>query len=312
MIVCGGENLVDVIALHREDGARMFKAVPGGSPYNCARALGRLGMPSGYLTPISNDRFGDDLLSGLVADSVQHLGQRPDAPTTLAMVTLDKGQPEYRFYRNGTAERMVTGQMLRDIMPKDIFAFHIGSLALCEGADAQAWTEMFVQCAADGIFTSFDPNIRPLLAEQEDAAYRARLDKIARAANLLRLSDEDLQWWRPGQTISDAFADLAVMAPQALVVLTQGAGPVIYAWPGGRVEVPLIPVKNMVDTVGAGDSLMAAVLAGLQRRGALSAGHIATLRPDTLLQIIHDANTAAAITCSRTGCNPPYAREIWP
>ena len=311
MIVCGGENLVDVIEIQVDDGARMFRAVPGGSPYNCTRALGRLGLIVGYLTPISSDRFGEDLLSGLVADQVQHLGQRPDAPTSLAMVTVENGQPDYRFYRNGTAERIVTAQSLRQTMPEHATAFHIGSLALCEGEDAQAWADLFMDCAARSIFTSFDPNIRPMLAEQDAAAYRARLDQMAAAANLLRLSDEDLNWWRPGQPVSEALADLAAMAPDALVVLSQGAAPVICHWPGGRIEVPLAPVTDIVDTVGAGDTLMATLLAGLKRHNALSPRQIATLPHDALCQIVHDASRAAAITCTRTGCNPPYAREVW-
>jgi fructokinase len=312
MILCGGENLVDVIEMHTEDGARVFRAVPGGSPYNCTRALGRLGMEVGYLTPISSDRFGDDLLSGLTADNVRHLGQRPDAPTSLAMVTVEEGQPDYRFYRNATAERMVTQDMLRDSLKDGTEAFHIGSLALCEGRDAEAWTDLFMSCAAQGIFTSFDPNIRPLLAEQNASAYRRRLDQMASAANLLRLSDEDLSWWRPDQPVEEALADLAKNAPHALVVLTQGASPVICHWPGGRVEVPLAPVRLLADTVGAGDTLMAALLAGLVRKGALGAKRIAALDSTTLTQIIQDASRAAAITCTRTGCNPPYAHEVWP
>ncbi len=312
MILCGGENLVDVIEMQTEDGARVFRAVPGGSPYNCTRALGRLGMDVGYLTPISSDRFGDDLLSGLTADNVRHLGQRPDAPTSLAMVTTMDGQPDYRFYRNGTAERMVTEDTLRDSMNQDADAFHIGSLALCEGSDAQAWADLFMRCAMRGIFTSLDPNIRPLLAEQNASAYRTRLDEMAAVANLLRLSDEDLNWWRPDRPVEDALADLAKIAPHALVVLTQGAAPVICHWPGGRIEVPLTPVSHMADTVGAGDTLMATLLAGLARRHALRADQIAALDGGTLRQIIQDASRAAAITCTRTGCNPPYANEIWP
>ncbi|MGL4415782.1 carbohydrate kinase family protein [Roseinatronobacter monicus] len=312
MIVCGGENLVDVIEMGDEQQGRVFHAVPGGSPYNCTRALGRLGMPTGYLTPISSDRFGDDLLAGLVADQVRHLGARPDAPTSLAMVTLSDGQPDYRFYRNGTAERMVTPEVLRATMPDQAEAFHIGSLALCTGKDAAAWSDLFIDSAQRGIFTSFDPNIRPLLAEEDARGYRARLDKMASVANLLRLSDEDLAWWRPDQTVLDALAELVALAPNALVVLTQGAEPVLCHWPGGQIEVPLTPVADLVDTVGAGDTLMAALLAGLHRKGALVPKQIATLPGATLHQIIRDASKAAAITCTRTGCNPPYARDVWP
>ena len=312
MIICGGENLVDMIEMQTGDGSRAFRAVPGGSPYNCTRALGRLGLEVGYLTPISSDRFGDDLLSGLTDDQVRHLGQRPDAPTSLAVVTAANGQPDYRFYRTGTAERMVSAQSLRDSLPESATAFHIGSLALCEGADAQAWADLFMDCAGRGLFTSLDPNIRPLLAEQDAPAYRARLDRLAASATLLRLSDEDLAWWSPDQPLSDAVAQLAARAPDTLVVLTQGAGPVICHWPGGRIELPLTPVTHLVDTVGAGDTLMAALLAGLHRHGLMGTKQIATLSPDTLGKIVQDASKAAAITCTRTGCNPPYAHEIWP
>jgi fructokinase len=311
MIVCGGENLMDVIEEPGADGMRRFRAVAGGSPYNCARALGRLGARTGYLTPISADVFGEDLAAVLAADGVAHLGPRPEAPTSLAMVTLRDGQPDYRFYREGTAERLVTADSLAAAMPDGARALHLGSLAISAGADARAWAGLFAQAASAGRFTSLDPNIRPLLAGVEEAAYRDRLAAMTTQAALIKLSDEDLAWWMPGLTPEEGADVLAVRAPGALVLVTQGAGPVLCRGPFGGFAQEAAAVAQLADTVGAGDTLMAAMLAGLDRIGALERGALAALSEAVLRPVLADACRAAAITCGRIGCDPPRAADLW-
>ncbi|MFN4057882.1 MAG: PfkB family carbohydrate kinase [Roseinatronobacter sp.] len=309
MIVCAGENLIDVIEQPAAAGARAFTAHVGGSPYNCSRAIARLGGAAGYLGAISTDSFGAQLLDTLAADGVQFLGARVMQPTTLAMVTVTKGQPDYRFYRDNTAERQVTHDTLRAALPPGMQALHMSSIALVEGQDAEAWADVF--CDNGDVFTSLDPNVRALIAEPNRAGYAARLARMAQAAHLIRLSDEDAAWWFPGLSPAACVGHLATLAPQAVIVLTQGPGLVLCHGPAGRFEVmPPVPPK-LVDTVGAGDTLMAALLVGLFKQGALSANGLRALPASLLHQVVTDATRAAALTCARAGCNPPYAPEVW-
>ena len=313
MIVCGGENLMDVIELPDGGGARRFEAHAGGSPFNCSRALGRMGAAVAYLGTLSTDSFGQQLLAALEGCAVAHLGQRSDAPTSLAMVTLHHGQPDYRFYRAATADRQVTYDELSKRLHSlpQLHALHLGSIALIDGPDADAWAMLFEKIFAAGIVTSLDPNIRPLLADGHAATYRDRLLRLSAAARLIKLSDEDARWWFPGLTPEAALAKLANIAPQAVVILSQGADPVLCQWRGGAFEQPLSSVSQMADTVGAGDTLMAGVLAGLARKGALTPEAMMSATDEMLRSILADAARAAAITCTRPGCDPPFAYEIW-
>lgn len=311
MIVCGGENLIDVIEQPGGGVPRSFTAHVGGSPYNCSRAIARLGGVVGYLGALSTDSFGVQLLAALEADGVTHLGPRSAAPTTLAMVTLEAGLPDYRFYREGTAERQITLDTLRAELAKGATALHLGSIALVEGADADAWRDAFVGAAAVGLFTSLDPNVRNLIAEPNRAGYTARLEAMAAQARLIKLSDEDAGWWFPHLTAEAALLALHALAPQAVVILTQGPAEVLCRWRGGQFSAPPPKPEVLVDTVGAGDTLMAATLVGMARRGALSPAGLDALGEAELRAILSDATRAAAITCSRTGCNPPTARELW-
>jgi len=311
MIVCGGENLIDVIEQPQTAGARAFLAHVGGSPYNCSRAIARLGGAAGYLGAISTDSFGAQLLDTLADDGVRFLGQRSAAPTTLAMVTLTDGQPDYRFYRERTAERAIDLQCLRAALPNEMQALHLSSIALVEGADAQAWEALFCQVAQAGSLVTLDPNVRALIAEPNRAAYSARLQGMAQAAHLIRLSDEDAAWWFPGLSPQAALDHLAMIAPQAVILLTQGPRPVLcHAPAGGFTLQPTLPAQ-LADTVGAGDTLMAAVLVGLAQQNALAPSALATMSPDNLRAIVALATEAATLTCSRPGCNPPMAADLW-
>lgn len=311
MIVCCGENLIDMIETPDTQGARRFTAHVGGSPYNCSRAVARLGHAAGYLGTLSTDSFGDQLLGTLTEDGVRHLGERASAPTTLAVVTVEDGTPDYRFYRDGTAERQITAEGLRACLPDETQAVHLGSIALVEGSDADAWQAMFQDAAQAGLFTSLDPNVRALIADANSELYRARLESMAAQAALIKLSDEDAAWWFSGLAPEAALRRLAALAPQAVLVLTQGPGEVLCRWAGGSFACPSAQPGTLADTVGAGDTLMAAMLVGLARIGTLSPSGLRSLDGDQLKHLIGDATRAAAITCSRTGCNPPTAQDLW-
>ena len=141
MILVGGENLMDMIQVDNRNENALFEAVPGGSPYNLAMAAGRQGVQVGYVTPISEDSNGDQLAANLLSSNVRLLGPRVSAPTSLAMVNIEGGTPSYAFYREGTAERLVTLDKLIQNLTGEVAIFHIGSLALTGGSDASVWEE---------------------------------------------------------------------------------------------------------------------------------------------------------------------------
>ena len=149
MILCAGENLIDMIQTAEAGGsAPEFRALIGGSPYNTARALGRLRAPVGYITPLSTDRMGALLAAALEGDGVALLGGRSDRPSSLALVALENGQPRYQFYRDGVADRDISLDALRAALPADAAALHLGSLALIGGPDADALEDLPVSDGA--------------------------------------------------------------------------------------------------------------------------------------------------------------------
>ena len=161
MLFVGGENLIDLVQLDQQDGLPLYQAIPGGSPFNLAIAAGRQGLQTGYLTPISTDKSGDLLAARLDQAGVVLAGGRHPAPSSLAMVTLTNGVPSYSFYRDGTAERQISEDRLTAALTTDARLFHIGSLALAGGADADVWEALSARCKQAGIAVSLDPNGGP-------------------------------------------------------------------------------------------------------------------------------------------------------
>jgi fructokinase len=308
-VIIGGENLIDSIADTGGSTADGFFHNLGGSPYNVAVALGRQGVPTQYVTPISTDDFGVRLAAHLAAQGVILTGPRLDAPTTQAIVTLKDGIPQYRFLRDNTAERSVTAQMLAAAIPATARHFHIGSLALAGGADAAIWEGAFIAAAGAGICTSLDPNVRPSLIDDPDS-YRARITRLLAHATIVKLSDEDLEWLYPDLTQDAAIAMLRSQTKAALVTLTKGPEGA-EAWTARhhvRVENPAF--SGLVDTIGAGDTLMASLIAGLAEQDALTKGAIAALDAGGLAALITRGIYAACLNCTREGCNPPSAAEL--
>ena len=304
LIAVGGENLIDYV-----DREGVATAYPGGSPYNVAMALGRLGAHVAYISPISDDRWGDLLAETLVNSNVVLSGGRRPEPTTMARVTVTSGIPSYRFERDGTAERAVTLASLGAALPADAQAIHTGSLTLTDGADAEAWERFCAACFDEGVLVSLDPNVRVSVIS-DMAGYRARIRRMCERTHLLKLSDEDLAALFPGLEPESAIAALRAATSARFVVLTRG-GDGISAWmDGSRIDMPAETIPQLVDTVGAGDAFSAALLAGLAETGALSPNGLDALTGDTLHALLRHANAAAALNCTRAGCNPPTRAEL--
>ena len=305
MIVVAGEALVDLLV--RPDGA--VSATPGGGPFTTARTIGRLGVPVTFLGRLSADRFGRTMAARLAEDGVALGCPDPTAePTTLALAELDAdGQARYRFYLEGTSAPALRPTELRLVTAVAPVAVHVGTLGLVvepiastlEGFVAGLWPEVLVM---------LDPNCRPS-AIADPAANRARLERILRRVDVVKLSREDLAFLRPGEAAEEAARALLGRAGEpgpAAVLVTAGSDPVVALTPHEAVRVVVPPVR-VVDTVGAGDAFGGAFLAWWVRAGASRAG---LADPAALRDAVAAAVQVAAITCERAGADPPHAAEL--
>ena len=308
MILVGGENLMDMIQVDNHYQNVLFKAIPGGSPYNLALAAGRQGVRVGYVTPISEDSNGDQLVANLLSSNVQLLGPRVPEPTSLAMVNIEGGTPSYAFYREGTAERLVNLEKLTKNLTDDVAIFHIGSLALTGGSDALVWEEFLGKAMDKGIKVSLDPNVRPSLVGEPDV-YRQRIKRLMTKVDILKLSDEDLLWlFNENTDESSALSELRAIANAELLILTRGSkGSSI--WHNDKwYAAPAYPVDKLSDTVGAGDTFMASVLVWLTKNENMKRLGVLELKEKQDLQ--YYAGKAASLNCKKQGCNPPWENEL--
>ncbi|MDJ0860143.1 MAG: carbohydrate kinase [Dinoroseobacter sp.] len=304
MIICAGEALIDM--LPREVGTdTAFLPVAGGSVFNTAIALGRLSAEVGMITGLSRDLFGDILLSGLVGSGVDASEVLFfDRPTTLAFVTLVDGQARYAFYDENTAGRMLQpGDM--PALSDEALALFVGGISLAVEPCAAAY-EALVARAGDRM-VMLDPNIRPDFIEDE-AIFRARMDRLLARADIVKTSDEDLAWLTGSRDLQSGAMDLLVRGAK-VVLVTEGADGVRAITARGEVRVPGHKV-DVVDTVGAGDTFNAGFLASLEKSGLLSRSAVAALTDTQLRAALELGVLAASITVSRAGANPPWEDEL--
>ena len=308
MILVGGENLMDMIQIDNQNENALFEAVPGGSPYNLAMAAGRQGVKVGYVTPISKDTNGEQLAQNLLNSNVSLLGPRVTAPTSLAMVNIENGIPSYSFYREGTAERIITLDTLSKNITSEVSIFHIGSLALTGGEDALVWEEFVKRTRENNIKVSLDPNVRPSLIAEPDV-YRKRIKNLMTEVDILKLSDEDLLWlFNDSGDEASALAELEIGARAEILIVTKGSkGSVIFHGKKWH-ELPSHPVEKLSDTVGAGDTFMASVLAWVMKKEKLN--ELALLELNEKKELLNYAAKAAALNCEKQGCNPPWENEL--
>lgn len=306
-ILVAGEALMDCIPLADD----AFRPVVGGSPFNVAVAAARLAGPSGpgvgLMAGVSTDFFGDRLVRALHAEGIDTARvARIDAPTTLAFVDLSGPSPRYAFYDEGSATRAFTAAAVPAVPDATRFV-HVGSVSLIGPPGADELARMATSAAAAGCVVSVDPNVRPTLVH-DDHAWRARLDSLLGIATVVKLSDEDLAALEPGMA-PDAFAAGLTARGVALVIVTGGADGAT-AWTATARAHAVAPRVPVVDTIGAGDTLMAATLVHLAERGLDTPAAIAALDADALASLLAFATRAAAVTCTRAGCDPPRRDEV--
>jgi fructokinase len=324
MFVVGGESLIDLISEPTgADGTIRLVAHQGGSPYNCAIALAKLGNDTGFLCPISADGLGTYLLGPLAEAGVTPLlKDRVEAYTTLAVVTFDaKKSAQYGFYRD--ADRAFTREGMIAALPQKLELFQVGGFCPIEERDAAIWMDVAKEAARRGATLSMDPNVRPSLVP-DFASYKKRLSAFLDIVHLVKVSIEDLASLDADRAVRatelDAAKTEALVAKYVadflgrpnceLVIVTFGDEDSRAFTKSGKATAPIYAPPVFGDTVGAGDTLMAAVLTLLGEEGNLKPGKLAALGDATLGKMLRFGAVAAGLNCGQVGCHPPVRADV--
>lgn len=308
MILCCGESLIDMIPSQNVAGEPGFTPHPGGAIFNTAIALARLRAFTGLLSGLSSDLFGDQLRAALAGSNVDaSLAITSDRPTTLAFVQLTNGQATYTFYDENTAGRSLNPTRI-PALPDEVSTLYFGGISLISEPCADFYANLAARESARRVIV-VDPNIRPGFIRDTEV-YRARLDRLFSHADILKVSDEDLNWILPGpQSLVEKVTELRAKGPEIIVLTRGGAGASALAHSGQMIDIASQRV-TVVDTVGAGDTFNAGILAKLAENGLLSKDALKHIDDEALRDALEYGAKVAAITVSRSGANPPWAYEL--
>lgn len=306
MILCCGEALIDMLPRTTTLGEDAYAPYAGGAIFNTAIALGRLDVPTGFFTGLSDDMMGDILRRTLAESGVDYsYCATLSRPTTVAFVKLVNGHATYAFYDEGTAGRMITEAEL-PALGEDCEALHFGAISLIPEPCGSTYEALLAREHEKRVI-SLDPNIRPGFIKDKDA-HMGRIRRMAAMADIVKFSDEDLAWFGL-EGDEDALARHWLHHGAKLVVVTRGAEGAVGYTADHKVTVPSERVA-VVDTVGAGDTFDAGVLASLKMQNLLTKQQVARLSEDQIARTLALGAKAAAVTVSRAGANPPWAKEI--
>ncbi len=319
MFMICGEALYDLFLVEaRPDGAMTLDARIGGSPFNLAMGLARLNRAAGLFGGISTDPLGERLTARLEAEGVEprFLRRKPNL-STISLVAADAaGVPAYAFYGVQAADRALTPEDLpSEAEMAGVKAVHVGSYALVTPPTSEALAALIQResghesgRASGGRFFSLDPNLR-LNVEPDREVWRRKMAEILPRMDLVKVSDEDLRLLHPETSAEEIAAAWLALGP-ALVVVTRGAeGAFALAAGGARAEIPAEKIA-LIDTVGAGDSFMAALLAGLAETGRLDRARLAEIPSEDLAELLRFCAKASGLTCARRGADPPRRDEL--
>jgi fructokinase len=306
-LVCG-EALFDLFMRDSEGGKLRLDAVPGGSPFNVALGLARLGQPVEFFSGLSNDLMGRKLAHFMKAEGIGATYAKYVAgPTALSIVELsDEGSPDYAFYGHLPAYQTLAERDL-PILPDTIRLIHLGSIATVLQPTADTLASLAERECGTRLI-AYDPNVRPTIEPDLDA-WRRALARLSAAAHLIKISVEDLAILFP-DAAHDSIVGRWLAGRTRLVVVTEGAKGAV-AWTRHRkLHCPQERV-DVVDAVGAGDSFQSALLAGMAELDLMGADALGEISEQNLLRLLQFAGSAAAMTCSRRGADLPL-REMIP
>jgi fructokinase len=309
-LVCG-EALFDFFSETEADGPASqvnYKAIAGGSPFNVAVGLRRLGVESALFAGLSTDYLGRRLQRVLLDEGVsdQYLLDF-DAPTTLAMVAVGaNGSPHYSFRGEGCADRQLSANHLPVLGP-EVRGLHFGSFSLVVQPVADTLLAL-AQRESGQRLISLDPNVR-LNPQPDIELWRSRIATLVKYADLIKVSDEDLSLLYP-EAEPAAVIDGWLQHRCQLVFLTRGGqGATVFSRQHGSWSLPASPVK-IADTVGAGDTFQAALITWLTEQQLDSIEGLHTLSRDQISAMLEFAIRAAALTCGKTGPDLPYRQQL--
>jgi fructokinase len=294
-----GEALVDIVS--GPDGA-VLETRPGGAPLNVAVGLARLDVPTTLLTTFGADEHGETVVRHLAESGVRLASRSPSPdPTSVAHASLDEdGAATYRFD--------LTWDPPAVELPDDLQALHTGSLGTVLAPGAKTTRVLVDAAIAAGATVTYDPNVRPAISPDRERAWQ-QVRQWAELAHVVKLSDADAEFLCPGTGLGEVI-DRFLAAPRTrMVVVTCGADGAALATARERVHVEA-PRTKVVDTVGAGDSFMSALIADMAGRELADPERLAEVPRQRLQQVGAFAVTAAAITCSRRGADPPRRRDV--
>jgi len=294
VIVVGGEALIDMIS--NGDGSQ--QAAPGGGPFNTARALARLGVPTAFLGRLSDDVFGRQLADLLVSDGASlELASIGSEPTTIAMADIDnEGFAEYQFLVQGTSAPNLTPEMVPEQFGPQVSAIHAGTLGLVLEPMASTLVDL-IRREHGRRLVMLDPNIRVGLVP--DSEYRDHLRTAISESTIVKASVADLAWLYPGIGYEEA-AERILAEGVCLAVVTLGADGAFGAHRDARIRVDA--------PHGAGDAFGAGLLAWLHDHDAIRPD--LSLKPDELREALGFACRVGALTCTRAGAEPPWKSEM--
>jgi fructokinase len=307
LLACMGEMLIDFIPVTTAGQTSGFTMAPGGSPYNVAVGLSRLGARTAFVSKASTDYFGRFLTRHLSAHDVdtRFLSTDP-AFSTLAFVAYEDGEPNYSFYGEDMADTRLNSADIPQAFFDEVELLHIGSISLLRGATAETIIATAERLKGSALI-SVDPNIRPGLV-RDRAAYIEILDRVFSAADIIKISAADLAWLMPGAPIAEAAKALQLFGAELVVVTRGGQG--ALALHGKTAIVAPVFAVDVVDTVGAGDAFSSGLLAELARRDVLSSGALRGLDKHELGDALRFASATAALTCAKAGSQPPTRAEV--
>ena len=308
MIICCGESLIDMISIANAGNESVFAGLTGGAIFNTSIALGRLDVPVGLISGVSTDLFGKKITKDLTDSNVNiKLLIRNEKPTTLAFVDVKDGQANYTFYDENSAGNSIHYSDFPNI-PKIATTLCFGGISLCTEPAASAYEKLFIQEIKNKVLF-LDPNIRSTFISDE-ISYRKRLNKMISSSDILKVSDEDLDWIvASGSSINEKIEKLHNLGAK-LIIVTKGAeGVAAYVKNKKVINLPAQKV-NVIDTVGAGDTFNAGFLAKLSKLKLLSKSNIKNLSSKQISMALEYGIKAASITVSRKGANPPLLSEI--
>ncbi|HCO49480.1 MAG TPA: carbohydrate kinase [Spirochaetaceae bacterium] len=313
VIICCGENLIDMVPEsgtdnHKKAPYGSFRVAPGGCPYNSAIAAARLGADVQFLGSIASDFLGDKLFARLVENGVgTEMVVRAQRPVTLAFVEKStSGEARYAFYAEGCADRSIKLDDLPAALPREAHFLLAGSISLVLEPAASTIAGL-IERESDKLLVSFDPNIRASLIPDREG-YLKKFEALCASCAIVKASDSDLEWLYGSVPTGEIVSHILDLGPEAVFVTLGEKGSIAFTRRvSASIEAFKIPI---IDTIGAGDTFHAAILAALDRKGIASRAALSALGEKELFALLRFASAAAAINCTREGTDPPRFDEI--